>query len=387
MTITRLLVVWGCLCTVAIAAEVHLWKQSDPFSGELLFKQRQWYVQMGDKRQRILPTDFAWANFSVEARTPPPHAVILTDGSRITGKIGQFRAGSSIPLERKGQLAEKEIEFAAADVAAIELGPMDPGARVAAIPDQGSVIIMRDGRVVHAEIEWATFMQISVATGGGRLRLPRDQVHRVLLNRISVGDAKEPTGQVRATTSMGDAIIGKPVTMDADQLVLRNDEHDIVIPRSHLILIHSVDPRIHHLSSLPIAQAQETPYFHFIRPHRLDSSLFGGSLVVAGIQVTRGIAMHTRTELTFDLPEHASHLTALLGIDTRVSQIGNAQVQVLVDGKEQWSDHLSAGAAPVPLSIDLPAGSTIRLVADYGADGSIGDHVVWAEPLLIQRQP
>jgi hypothetical protein len=379
MIIARLMMAWMVLGTAASAATVHRW--SEPaVQGDLHFVQQSWRVQNEAGSVEVPPDSFAWATFPAATGNAPTHALILRDGSRITGAIGPFRAGTDVPLQRGEGETAASLSFPAERVAALEFASLDPGAQVAAQPGKGHYLIMRDGRVLTGSMEWATGMEVAFTTAGGRLRIPRERVHRMVFE----SGPQPAEASIRVTTVVGDAILGHPSSMDAHFLTLRKGGTDIALPVDQLLSIHRHDQRIRHLTDLTLREQAEHPYFDFIRPHRLDTDHFGGPLIVGGIPVSRGVAMHSRTRLTWDLPPGSTHFTALVGIDSRISDAGRAVVRILVDDAEIWSDTLTAGRPPQRILVQV-AGARLSLVVDYGEAGSIGDHVVWAQPQVMIR--
>src|SRR5205823_7207309 len=123
-----------------------------------------------------------------------------------------------------------------------------------------------------------------------------------------------------------------------------------------------------------------TPVFDAQFPARMDASVEGGNLTVGGFLCERGIGVHSRSQITFNLPGTPAKFVAVCGIDAETKGRGEVSARVLADGKEVWSAASISGkdAAKFIPAVDLGTAKTLELEVDYGADGDdSGDHFDW----------
>ncbi len=156
-----------------------------------------------------------------------------------------------------------------------------------------------------------------------------------------------------------------------------------------------------YLSALPPSRAQEGSLFGdelgLRWPHRVDLSVVGSGLSVAGQSFTRGLGVHAPSRLEWDLASQSSssparparELLGCVGIDDSVRTTaarGSVRFQVLVDGVSRWDSGIVRGnesARPIP-RIDLHGAKQLALVVD-AADGSfVADRADWLRLILVR---
>jgi len=143
-----------------------------------------------------------------------------------------------------------------------------------------------------------------------------------------------------------------------------------------------------YLSDLVPSQVDETPYFGRRAPYRKDVSLSGEPLKVDGRAFDRGVAVHSRSALTYDLDRRYATFEALVGFDDAAKKKGRVDCRVFADGKELYANpDLRADAPPVPLVLSVAGAEQLRLVVDFGPDEDTGDRLIWAGARLYRRPP
>jgi hypothetical protein len=147
------------------------------------------------------------------------------------------------------------------------------------------------------------------------------------------------------------------------------------------------------VSELAPKQVKETPYLggsdDFLFPHRRDRAVSGGYLTVAGRSFLRGIGCHSRTALTYAVPEGFTVLRTRIGIDDEARRLavpGNAVFRVLVDGKQVTEiANVKGGEPPRRLEdVSLLGAKEFTLEVDFGGDFHLGDRADWLGTVLIR---
>jgi hypothetical protein len=103
---------------------------------------------------------------------------------------------------------------------------------------------------------------------------------------------------------------------------------------------------------------------------------------VAGKRYDKGLAMHARTELTFDLEGEYREFKAVAGIDDNVTQGSEDPVVVRIegDGKELLTLNVTRKEGAKPINLNIKDVQKLRIVVDKSADGlGIGSHVDLAD--------
>jgi len=121
----------------------------------------------------------------------------------------------------------------------------------------------------------------------------------------------------------------------------------------------------------------------FYRP-RFDRALEPGPLRLGGREYARGLALRSRTEVTFLLPEAFSKFTAVAGIDDRIRPAGNVRLVIRGDDRPLFDQELRGTDAPLPIALDVTGVVRLTIFVDYGSDGTEdGDHFDLCDPRLF----
>jgi hypothetical protein len=143
-----------------------------------------------------------------------------------------------------------------------------------------------------------------------------------------------------------------------------------------------------YLSDLEPSQVEETPFFSLRFPWRRDVNLAGEPLKMDGRTYDRGLAVHSRSVLTYDLDGRYTTFEALAGFDEAAKGRGRIACRVLADGKELYANpDLRGDAPPARLALPVAGAKRLQLVVDFGRDQDTGDRVIWADARLYRRPP
>ena len=159
--------------------------------------------------------------------------------------------------------------------------------------------------------------------------------------------------------------------------------------------VAAVEFPAHYLSQQRPERAVATPHVkppaaaaamveRFYRP-RFDEALDGGPLRLAEREYARGIAFHSRSEVTYLLSEPFSRFTATAGIDDRVRPHGNVRLVIRADDRVLFDRVISGNDAPAPIALDVTGAARLHFLVDYGDDGTdVGDHLDLADARLFK---
>lgn len=120
---------------------------------------------------------------------------------------------------------------------------------------------------------------------------------------------------------------------------------------------------------------------------KIDQSLNGTPLQLAGRVYRKGLAMHSRTEISYRLTEDYTTFRAVAGLDERsVGKVGGvAELIVKADGdRELFRTELQVDVPPVPIEIKLDKVRRLTIIVDFGDENDIGDHVILGEARLTK---
>ena len=159
----------------------------------------------------------------------------------------------------------------------------------------------------------------------------------------------------------------------------------VKMPVAQVASLRFRSDRVTYLSDLEPAAAQQSGYLGDVFAYARDKAADGGPLRLGGSRYEKGLGLHTRCELVYDLGGAYRHLVATAGIDDG-SPFGSAFLTILGDGRPLAAKvRLDRKAAPQALRIDVAGVKRLTLLADYG-DGSFGagERVDLADAKLIK---
>lgn len=131
--------------------------------------------------------------------------------------------------------------------------------------------------------------------------------------------------------------------------------------------------------------AQETvPYFDTNPGWSADKSLRGNGLKIADKSYDRGLCMHSRTVLSYDVTGF-SKFESDLGVQYEDGRLGRAIVRILVDGKPVFENpDLKLDSGRVPVSVDIKDKKSLTLEVDFGETFDVGDDITWGGARLVK---
>ncbi len=135
-----------------------------------------------------------------------------------------------------------------------------------------------------------------------------------------------------------------------------------------------------------------TPYFargnndirgEFFAP-RFSRGFYTAVPVLDGKTCKHALSLHSRSEITWRVPEGSRRFVATVGIDDAVRPGGNAIVVVLVDDEELLRKTITGEASAEEIRVDLSGARRLTLLVDYGGGMDIGDAVVFSDARIVQ---
>ena len=116
-----------------------------------------------------------------------------------------------------------------------------------------------------------------------------------------------------------------------------------------------------------------------------DRNVLGNTITVAGQAFERGIGVHSRSSLTYDLKGDYREFVTHFGMDDDSGPYADVSVVILVDGKRRFEKHgVRRRKLYGPFSIDVKLAKRIELIVDFGKNGDVQDRFNWVEPALVR---
>ena len=140
-----------------------------------------------------------------------------------------------------------------------------------------------------------------------------------------------------------------------------------------------------YLSDLKPDSVAWAPYFgvsadlpsmkQFYAP-RVDRGFDSSSLELSGVPYRKGLAMHSRTEMVYRLPERFRRFQAIAGIADDVRPSGKVRLVVRGDDKTLFEAKVAGSDAPRPIDLDVTGVRRLTILVDFSDGVNVGDHLL-----------
>ncbi len=372
---------------------------ADPRSGgaaELLTEDGVWTqaapadVELSDGRitvgKKTVPVDrvIALRFQTAAAAETVENGIVLGNGDLLVGVVERLQGGKIDFLSD----SFGPVSLAAESVRAFSFEPRG----VLDLAESGAGPAgaeLANGDFVLGEVAFVNSRTVGVSGGRRVVRIPR---RRTALVRLGSATGEERGSGSRQLVRLvnGDRLTGSLSALTEDVLELDTAfVGSVKVPLAMVVELWSEGGPLVPVSTMPPVEVSQTPQFDESFPHRLDRSLAGTFLSVGGKRFERGLGCHSRCELEYDLADEGgfSLFVAEIGIDDSAGGRGEAVFRILVDGKAAFeSSPVRAGAPPRTVRVSVRKRKRMRLVVDFGPDGSsVGDHTVWGRAVLVRK--
>jgi hypothetical protein len=201
----------------------------------------------------------------------------------------------------------------------------------------------------------------------------------------------EPTCEV--VDVFGSRLQVAAVQLAGEQLQLTTPgQVKLTLPWSALVRLDYASRNTRYLSDLEPQAEKYEPFFGNPVPAAL--ALAGGvrrdvgfeqnPLTLGGQKFAKGLALRSRTLVTYRVPQGFRRLVGVAGIDDAVRPGGQALVRIKADDRTVWEQEVSGQSLPQPFELDVAGARRLEIVVDFGADQDIADHVVLADARLTR---
>ena len=311
------------------------------------------------------------------------------EGKSTAGWRMKLRNGDML-LGEPGAMKGQNVVFTVAELGAIEvpikvmgvLATKDAKGTAAAGADKDT-LRLKNGDVLEGIFASMDETKVQMQGDQGNTDVELERVERLTLGGAAVGRGipalgwrvRFSTGTVLTTTSLtwtiNDITIKDPAGLErkcsADQIA------SVEVVGGGLMWLTELDP----------AKEEATSYFGTKWPMVMNKNVVGTALKVNNHVYTRGIGVHTRSVLTYDLDGTFRTLTMKCGMDDTAAPYGQANVAVVADGKVLWeAKGIKAGQAMGALTLPVTGVKHLELRAEPASRMDVLGRVDWVEAAL-----
>ena len=322
---------------------------------------------------------------------PAPAAwegVVLAGGDRLAGRAVTLKDGTlTFAGDTLGTVA-----LEASKVEAVFLGGREPEGAARAGP---AGLVLANGDQLPGTPTELSETHVAARVNERLLRVSRTRCWAVLLapaRQAGAADANAARPAPAETMQFvrfanGDILSGRLVRLDAGRLVLAGSAAGRVdLADPDVAEVWTEGPDMVPLSVLAPGEVKHVPQFDEQFGLGRDRTLRGGALSMGGWTFARGLACHSRCELTYALSAGSRRLVAEIGLDDVAAGRGEVSFRVEADGRSVYdSGPVCGGQAPRAVGLNISGAKALRLIVDFGPDGSsAGDHADWARAVIVR---
>ncbi|MCD6415982.1 MAG: NPCBM/NEW2 domain-containing protein [Planctomycetes bacterium] len=330
--------------------------------------------------QPLLPNFKVWTHAGGELIA---HGVTRGDKPETVNLVGYDWHAEGLPLTSIRAVATRRFLTAA--------GPEEEDrfrqARRKADPARDSLRIRRQGQLstVRAIVADISERGVALVAEGDRQVTPWDKIEWILLSPAGYSPARE-AGAHKIRLARGSRLNADSVTFAGERFAARNGPASYFIRADAVASIIVPSKACIYLSDLEPVGVVREPFFDVVWQPQLDSSALGGPVMLRGRRYEKGIGMHARTRMTFDVPTGYTRFFAAVGIDDAAGGRGCVTFRVLAgDNELANTGPLSGASALREINLGVEGVERITLEADFGgAVRSSGNLADWADARFVK---
>ena len=245
-----------------------------------------------------------------------------------------------------------------------------------AVVERGAKILELRGEVRRVGTDGVQFFW-----NGRELTLPWQRLAGVVFAHPS---PRESTQSV--VLGNGEIYKGRVVAGDDRRIVLKSSIFDqLELAWTDVARIECRSGRLVYLSDLNPLHYDFTPFLEKQWPYARDATLTGREIRLAGKLHRKGITMHSRAALVYEISGQFRQFAATVGISDEMQERGDVALAVLGDGRVLWeASDVRGGRPPRDVLIDVTGVRELSLHVDFGADLDLSDHVCWGSARLVK---
>ena len=140
-----------------------------------------------------------------------------------------------------------------------------------------------------------------------------------------------------------------------------------------------------YMSDLTPKSYEFTPFVSKHWNYARDKTLTGREIRLGGRLHRKGVAMHSRSALAYEIKGGYRQFAAVVGIADETALRGRATLAILGDGRILWrAEDVRGGAEPLKVLADVTGVRELSLHVDFGQELDLADHVCWGAARLIK---
>ena len=318
---------------------------------------------------------------------PPPATLEFANGDRISVEVA---ATEDDYLQAHWHGTPLGVPLA--ELRGVLFRPIDAEGSLAGLMfrESGSddLVLLSNGDHLAGRFVALAGQELVLETEGRELRVPRNRLTAVAFSpELIAGDRQISRRQIVETTSGSLSVRDLSRREDGSWQAQSLFGESIVLPVGVVRRVLFASDNTVFLSDLEPSAVEFTPYLDTTWPLRTDRAVTGEPLSVAGRNYAKGIGVHSRCRVSYNLAGEYAALHAVAGLAESAGEIGSVEFAIELDGREVVrTGPVSLRDPAVPINnLDLGGVETLVLTVDFGRNGDIRDRANWCDAILVKK--
>ncbi|MEK7270676.1 MAG: NPCBM/NEW2 domain-containing protein [Planctomycetota bacterium] len=360
------------------------------------FEKGRLRIRSGEEIREIPAEEIRTVSVRLAASSKPEPVLFLSDGSALPGRVGEIdkervalRSESlgtrTFPLSAVRAVRFPDVMKSAEALAAFEQDRAknrDPIDRLFVVRGTAHLTI-------PATVLSIGETEILVRWEGSERRLERDKTFGIVFGRSAPPPTPPEAARIHLTD--GGMILAPIRSWTRGRLVAAAAGGELEVPAATVSSVEFSPDRLAYLSDLVPAESVDTPLlkgaagYAVAWPMRKDGCARGGPLRLGRKTYPKGIGVHSRSRIGFDLNGDYKTFHAVAGIDDSTEGRGHCVFRILGDGKPLAAEFALKGTdAPKTISADVSGVRRLVLEVDYGEGLDLSDFADWADARVVK---
>jgi len=259
-------------------------------------------------------------------------------------------------------------------------------ARTDAEARRDELFALVDGRVqvVRGALQHIDPSDVQFIWNDATRRVARSKVYGVVLARS--GPAPDHTGQCLVRLEDGSSFWMTVRSLEKGRLTGAVAGGAVMaVPWSAVARLQVRSRRMVFLSDLDPVEVDQQPLVTFAGPWRRDRNVVGGPLTLGDRVYEKGLGVHSRCRLVYDLGGRYDVFAATIGVDASAGGRGDCVFKVHADDKELLAKRMTGAGKPHTVRLPIKGASRLALTVEWGEDMDLADRADWCDARLLKE--
>jgi hypothetical protein len=365
-----------------------------------------WSLSAGDSTEvRFTPGD--WLSLRRDKTKLPPlpgdQHLILVNGDRIPFETARLD-GETLFFKHPDLAEGKESKLPLTALSVVWLTAPDSidkpdqyRRRISKASRTRDQVLLRNGDVLEGVLNGLTAKQVEVEVDKKAVEVTLDKVAAILLGSDIV-NALKPKGVFGRVVLLGDGrAAGSRISLAS--VACTNGKtlegktvfgSSLSVPLERVAALDVYQGNAVYLSDLKPSKSEFTSYLgnsSIGYPLVVDGSVENGDLRLGGSTYDKGIGVHSRSRVTYNLAGAYRRFEAVVGLDDETGRDGSARIRTLADGKalDPGADgEVTRKTGPLTIGVSVVGVKELTLEVDFGPRGFVQEQVDWCDARLVK---